>query len=60
MVTQKITSAEIPEAKKLASEDARPACWNRRGAYYAEVVLADRIWKEMKVNYIRKALRQCR
>ena len=34
MVTAKITMAEIPEARKEASAEARPACSKRRGAYY--------------------------
>jgi hypothetical protein len=34
MVTPKMTRAETPEARKDASEDERPACWKRRGAYY--------------------------
>ena len=28
--------AEIPDARNVASEDEIPACWKRRGAYYAE------------------------
>lgn len=33
MVTAKITSAETPEAKKLASEEVSPALWKSCGAY---------------------------
>lgn len=32
MVTAKITRADTPEARKEASPDARPACWNSNGA----------------------------
>ena len=34
MVKAKIQIAETPEARKVASEEFRPACWKRRGAYW--------------------------
>ena len=35
MVTPNMTIAETPEARKEASEEARPACAKSRGAYFA-------------------------
>lgn len=33
MVVRKIRRAEIPEARKEAVEEVKPADWKRRGAY---------------------------
>jgi hypothetical protein len=33
MVETQMRIAEIPEARKAASEEDIPACWKRRGAY---------------------------
>jgi len=33
MVVRKMRRAEMPEARKEAVEDVRPAFWKRRGAY---------------------------
>ena len=33
MVAVKMRIAETPDARKEDWEDARPACWKRRGAY---------------------------
>ena len=33
-----MTIAETPEARKEASEEARPACANKRGAYFFGLV----------------------
>ena len=38
MVTLNMTIAETPEARNEASEEARPACAKRRGAYFAALV----------------------
>ena len=35
MVKAKMHIAEIPEARKVASEESRPACLKSNGAYYA-------------------------
>ena len=41
----KMRIAETPEARKEALDEDNPACWNRRGAYYEEVVRY--VWIEL-------------
>jgi hypothetical protein len=43
MVTVKITRAETPDAKKLASAEASPACSKSKGAYCEALVIKSHI-----------------